>query len=91
MKAKKIKSIAITAMMAFASLSAIPASATSILDKMDVNGDGGINASDAYIINLYVNGSLASSTPEIFDINSNGIVDVIDYNMITRYITTGVY
>lgn len=87
----KIKMLAMTTVMALSSISALPVSATSVLDKMDVNGDGGINASDAYIVNCYVNGSLASSTPEMFDISGNGIVDVIDYAMIARYVTTGVY
>ena len=84
MKVKTIKSIAITAIMAFASLVALPMSASAITDP---NGDGIINISDVVIIRSYVNGQTHVSDLSSLDFNGNNVVDMVDVIRCQRYCT----
>ena len=88
MKAKKIKSIAITAIMALSSLTALPMSASAITDP---NGDGSVNATDALIIQYYLSGTTNYSNLTALDFNGDMIIDEIDKSACLRYITTGTY
>ena len=84
MKARKIKSIAITAIMALSSLTALPMSASAATDP---NGDGVINIADSVYINSYLRGSYEVSDLSALDFNGDYVINLIDKVACQRYIT----
>lgn len=86
MKAKKIKSIAITAIMALSSLTALPMSASAATDP---NGDGIINIADSVFIQSYLNGTIGYDFDCLYllDFNEDCVVDSKDVVGCQRYCT----
>lgn len=86
MKVKKIKSIAITAIMALSSLTALPMSASAITDP---NYDGSVNIADVVLIEAYIDGTIDFETAELWllDFNEDYSVDIRDSIACQRYLT----
>ena len=86
MKVKKIKTIAITAIMALSSFTALPMSASAITDP---NYDGSVTIADAILIESYIDGTIDFDNSDLWllDFNEDYSVDIRDSIACQRYLT----